>query len=415
MMSCDKVVSYKRLNKIGQGSYGKVYRVQDTQGQYYAAKVIRISSERGLPSLLELSILRSYSHRCLSSSPFISIRREKLYVIQDLASSDLDDRVTQRLPEIETHRIWCQEISQGVDVLHRNDIIHCDLKPSNCLFFDGHIKVADFTQSVLKLNKDDTFNHQIGTLPYKAPEVLFNQSWNETVDIWAMGCTFYFIFTGKLLIPYQGAKTRTPDAEQRQVSREKTYSSIVAWRRTLGDEAAEKAVLSRLDFLKVEIDPRWNDLPEEMQNLILSMTQFDPKLRPCVKDIVLHPYFSKLPLYDLVIHGSYCYPLNSKINLILDRIISKISTRREFQDLMVPITKLTKELYSRCVNMKSAIIHCPIKAETCLWMACKILTGNGCPITAPLSKIIEMEIEICGHLSYTLHVPMYKKLISYIN
>lgn len=94
----------------------------------------------------------------------------------------------------------CQMIL-GLDYLHRNKIVHGDLKPSNILLMcPGVVKLADFGLSK-RLDVSDSLSKPIGTLHYMAPEIFTNEKWSTPSDIWSLGCVMYFM--AKKVKPFQ--------------------------------------------------------------------------------------------------------------------------------------------------------------------------------------------------------------------
>ncbi|KAL4504223.1 hypothetical protein ABPG72_021061 [Tetrahymena utriculariae] len=105
----------------------------------------------------------------------------------------------KNIPQINQIEI-CLQISKGLQWLHSQNIIHRDLKPEsilltqrnqNCLF-----KITDFGYSCFAQNQLQSI---IGTINYMAPEVLSQNPYSKTVDIWAIGLIMYEIAYRKQL------------------------------------------------------------------------------------------------------------------------------------------------------------------------------------------------------------------------
>lgn len=96
-----------------------------------------------------------------------------------------------------------RQIIQRLHVLHKNGIVHCDLKPDNILVDTlGHVSIIDFTHSLLEhpISKILCPNQMIfTTCVYQAPEIYDNKQKDHSVDIWALGCIYYEMITGKYL------------------------------------------------------------------------------------------------------------------------------------------------------------------------------------------------------------------------
>jgi len=96
------------------------------------------------------------------------------------------------------------QIFAGLNYLHTNNVIHRDIKSSNILLRmndsvippDPIVKICDFGLGRLIT---DIMTPNTSTPPYRAPEVLANDSYNEKIDIWGMGCVVYEYIENKVL------------------------------------------------------------------------------------------------------------------------------------------------------------------------------------------------------------------------
>lgn len=89
----------------------------------------------------------------------------------------------------------CKYMVEGLQFLHKNRVIHRDLKAGNVLLtMEGGVKLADFGVSAKNkhtLQKHDTF---IGTPYWMAPELVLCETFRDNpydfkVDIWSLGIT----------------------------------------------------------------------------------------------------------------------------------------------------------------------------------------------------------------------------------
>ena len=88
------------------------------------------------------------------------------------------------------------ELCLGIKEIHKHNLIHRDLKPENIFINeDNKIKIGDFGISKqLKMNEKYA-NTVVGTNYYRAPEIIKGEKYNNKIDIWALGCIIYELFT----------------------------------------------------------------------------------------------------------------------------------------------------------------------------------------------------------------------------
>lgn len=85
---------------------------------------------------------------------------------------------------------YTKQILSGLTYLHKNKVVHCDLKGANILVdSNGKIKLADFGCSKTFEASFSNLKGQIkGSLPWMAPELIVNKGYGRKADVWSLGC-----------------------------------------------------------------------------------------------------------------------------------------------------------------------------------------------------------------------------------
>ncbi|KAI9340746.1 kinase-like domain-containing protein [Pilaira anomala] len=199
----------KRVVGKGQQSYVLLCNVEKRLRVQLAVKERHPQNifGRGKALETELKILKNNKHQNVLSAISSFNRDHKSYSFTPLYyGGTLSERIKKHNP-IEEKDIFFifSQISSGLNYLHKNGIIHCDLKPDNILLENDakrtRVIIADFGLVIERKEVNDWPN-EYGTLAYRAPEVLLPEAqthkpFNQKVDIWALGIIVFEMFTKK--------------------------------------------------------------------------------------------------------------------------------------------------------------------------------------------------------------------------
>ncbi|MEE6525079.1 hypothetical protein FKM82_024876, partial [Ascaphus truei] len=150
---CRSVKEYEKLNRIGEGTYGIVYRARDTRtNDIVALKKVRMDKEKdGIPisSLREITLLLKLRHPNIVELKEVVVGNhlESIFLVMGYCEQDLASLLeNMQTPFSEAQvKCICLQLLTGLQYLHENFIVHRDLKVSNLLMTDkGCVKIADF-------------------------------------------------------------------------------------------------------------------------------------------------------------------------------------------------------------------------------------------------------------------------------
>jgi cyclin-dependent kinase 2 len=290
--------NFTRIEKIGEGAYGVVYRAKEiSTGEMVALKRIRLDSEQdGVPStaIREISLLKELQHVNIVKLLDIIHADNKLFLVFEYLNQDLKKymelyTVKNGLP-LPLVKSYLYQLLRGLSYCHTNCILHRDLKPQNLLLSsDGLIKLADFGLARAFGVPIRTFTHEVVTLWYRPPEILLGCKYYSTeVDIWSLGAIFSEMATHKVL--FKG------DSE---------IDQLFQIFRILGTPDDEMwPDVSKLPDYKDSF-PKWSRQPLSNLNsqlnidgldLLSKMLTYRPEDRITAKMALTHPFFDKFQL-----------------------------------------------------------------------------------------------------------------------
>uniref|UniRef100_A0A9J7WYR3 Cyclin dependent kinase 10 n=2 Tax=Cyprinus carpio TaxID=7962 RepID=A0A9J7WYR3_CYPCA len=200
---CRSVKEFEKMNRIGEGTYGIVYRARDTRtNEIVALKKVRMDKEKdGIPisSLREINLLLRLRHPNIVELKEVVVgsHLESLFLVMSYCEQDLASLLeNMQSPFSEAQVLLNSHIDTG-------DFYQRDLKVSNLLMTDkGCVKIADFGLARVYGIPLQPMTPRVVTLWYRAPELLLGTKTQTTaLDMWAVGCIFAELLAHKPLLP----------------------------------------------------------------------------------------------------------------------------------------------------------------------------------------------------------------------
>lgn len=199
---------YEKLEKVGEGTYGVVYKAQDGEGSIVALKTIRLEAEdEGIPStaIREISLLKELQHPNIVRLCDVIHTERKLTLVFEFLDQDLKKLLDGQESGLDatTTKSFLYQLLRGIAYCHQHRVLHRDLKPQNLLINrEGALKLADFGLARAFGIPVRSYTHEVVTLWYRAPDVLMgSRKYSTPVDIWSVGCIFAEMVNGRPLFP----------------------------------------------------------------------------------------------------------------------------------------------------------------------------------------------------------------------
>lgn len=333
---CRNVCVFEKLNRIGEGTYGIVYRARDSEtNEIVALKKVRTEHDHegiSISSIREINLLLCLNHpnvvdlkEVVVGQGLDSIFLVMGYCEQDLAS--LLDNMSTPFTEAQVKCISLQ-VLEGLQYLHQHFIVHRDLKVSNLLLTDhGIVKIADFGLARTYGLPLKNMTPRVVTLWYRAPELLFGSKTHSTaVDMWAMGCILAELLAHKPLFP---GKSELQMIDKIIELLGSPNESI--WPGFQNLPAIKSIYLRNQPYNNLKHRFPWlSDAGLRLLNLLL---MFDPDKRATARDCLAISYFKEKPLpCDANMMPTFPHHRNKR----------QISTQKQVSDKVKPQKRIKK-------------------------------------------------------------------------
>merc|ERR1712170_141184 len=189
---------YEKLEKIGEGTYGTVFKAKNRETQEVVAlKRVRLDDDdEGVPSsaLREICLLKELKHRNIVRLHDVLHSDRKLTLVFEHCDQDLKKYFDSLNGDIDPDVVmsFMFQLLKGLSYCHSRNILHRDLKPQNLLINrTGELKLADFGLARAFGIPVRCYSAEVVTLWYRPPDVLFGAKlYSTSIDMWSAGCIF---------------------------------------------------------------------------------------------------------------------------------------------------------------------------------------------------------------------------------
>ncbi|XP_057466579.1 mitogen-activated protein kinase kinase kinase NPK1-like isoform X3 [Actinidia eriantha] len=264
-------IRWRKGELIGCGAFGRVYMGMNLDsGELLAVKQVSIavtsaSKDKTQAHIRELEeevkLLKNLSHPNIVRYLGTAREEESLNILLEFVPGGSISSLLGKFgsfPE-SVIRMYTKQLLLGLEYLHKNGIMHRDIKGANILVDNkGCIKLADFgaSKKVVELVTITGAKSMKGTPYWMAPEVILQTGHSFSADIWSVGCTVIEMATGK-----------PPWSQQYQ----------------------EVAALFHIGTTKSH-PPIPEHLSNEAKDFLLKCLQKEPNLRSAASDLLQHPF-----------------------------------------------------------------------------------------------------------------------------
>ncbi|XP_006869427.1 PREDICTED: myosin light chain kinase, smooth muscle isoform X2 [Chrysochloris asiatica] len=310
---------YDIEERLGSGKFGQVFRlVEKKTGKIWAGKFFKAYSAKEKENIRqEIGIMNCLHHpKLVQCVDAFEEKANIVMVLEIVSGGELFERIIDEDFELTERECikYMKQISEGVEYIHKQGIVHLDLKPENimCVNKTGtRIKLIDFGLA-RRLENAGSLKVLFGTPEFVAPEVINYEPIGYATDMWSIGVICYILnrldCTQCLQHPWLTKDTKNMEAKKLSKDRMKKYMARRKWQKTgnavraigrLSSMAMISGLSGRKSSTGSPTSPLHAEKLESEEDVSQAFLEAVAEEKPHVK-----PYFSKT-IRDLeVVEGS---------------------------------------------------------------------------------------------------------------
>ena len=197
------ITNYKLIKLLNQGGMGSVYLAEDTRLKRYVAikllKPTEHSVEHSDP-LVEAQLLARLNHPNIVQIHDVLLYEQQICIVMEyLKGKTLQQFQHQHVTTLSEKLNLLAQLCAGLTHAHSQDVMHCDLKPSNILIDKNELKITDFGIATLQ-NKplsEQRDESSCGSASAMSPEQLNKQPLDFRSDLFSFGMLAYMFISGR--------------------------------------------------------------------------------------------------------------------------------------------------------------------------------------------------------------------------
>ena len=197
---------WKQGSLIGQGGFGKVYIGFNTAtGELMAVKNIpfnhadQLAKEKLQKLQMEIQTMKNLDHPNIVKYFFTERSGDSVNIFMEYVPGGSIADLLKQFGALCTGTVcyYTRQILLGLRYLHMKGVIHRDIKGGNILItVSGECKLGDFGAAALIGGLQAKRKSVAGTPMWMAPEIICQKEYNQSVDVWSLGCTVIEMMTG---------------------------------------------------------------------------------------------------------------------------------------------------------------------------------------------------------------------------